>query len=66
MPDAENITTDITVSDIQLILQLIEVCAKRGAFHPAEFVAIGNLTKKLSDAIAPAKPAEEPQLEFEL
>lgn len=55
----DNIHTDITVADIQLMLQLIEVCAKRGAFLPSEFVAVGQLSQKLSKAIA----IPEPELE---
>lgn len=53
MPE-ENILTDITVADISFILQIIEVCAKRGAFQPAEFSEIGKLVNKLTDSIKPA------------
>lgn len=55
----ENIHTDITVSDIQLIIEMIEICAKRGTFYPSEFIAVGQLSKKLTAAIAPAKTDAE-------
>lgn len=59
MSDVENIATDITVADIQLILQILDVCASRGAFKPAEFSVIGALATKLNTAIAPAQTDTE-------
>jgi hypothetical protein len=49
----QTIHTDITVTDIQLVLNIIDVCAKRGAFAPSEFVTVGSLVSKLSAAISP-------------
>lgn len=72
MPDVDNITTDITVADIQLILQIIDACAKRGAFRSVEFSVIGDLVTKLTAAISPsteeAKKSDniEEQLELQL
>lgn len=63
----ENIHTDITLADVSVMLQIIEICAKRGAFHPDEFVPIGNLTTKLKQVVAKATeeaqaaPATEPK-----
>jgi hypothetical protein len=74
MSDTENIVTDLNVSDIALMLQIIEVCAKRGAFQASEFVTVGNLLTKLSAIIpSPEEVATPPvpvptevQTEFEL
>jgi hypothetical protein len=63
----ENIHTDITVADIQLMLNVIDVCAKRGAFHASEFVPVGQLSQKLLKAIAPALEEKKQSIEqFEL
>jgi hypothetical protein len=65
MSDSENIVTDLNVSDIALMLQIIEVCAKRGAFQASEFVTVGNLSAKLSaiipsEEVAPGPPPPMP------
>jgi hypothetical protein len=59
MSEPENIVTELTISDIALMLQIIEVCAKRGAFQASEFVTIGNLSAKLS-AIIPSSEEVAP------
>lgn len=51
----ENIHTDITLNDVNIMLQIIDVCAKRGAFHPDEFVPVGTLTNKLKAVVEKAK-----------
>jgi hypothetical protein len=64
----ENIMTDITLADVNLMLQIIEICAKRGAFNPDEFVTVGSLTDKLKqvmksakeEVVAPTPTEEEP------
>lgn len=76
MPNVENIATDITVSDIQLALQILDVCASRGAFKSSEFTVVGNLIDKFTSAISQSTPEElnrkpivkgpENQLELEL
>ncbi len=67
MSDSENIVTDLNVSDIALMLQIIEVCAKRGAFQASEFVTVGNLSAKLSaiipsEEVAPGPPPPMPPM----
>ena len=68
----ENIHTNLTVDDVKLTLQIIEVVAKRGAFLPEEFIPIGVLVKKLTaivDLVKNESSKEEPleeQLELPL
>lgn len=47
----ENIQTNLTVDDVKLTLQIIEVVAKRGAFLPEEFIPVGVLAKKLTSIV---------------
>ena len=47
----ENIHTDITLADVNLMLQVIDICAKRGAFHPDEFITVGSLSAKLKQVV---------------
>ena len=54
---SENILTDLTIADVQVAAQIIEVCAKRGAFLPQEFSAVGALAQKLNAILEAAKPA---------
>jgi hypothetical protein len=56
---SDNIHTDITLADVQLMQQIIDVCAKRGAFHPDEFVPIGALSNKLKEVVSKAKEEAE-------
>jgi hypothetical protein len=64
----ENIHTNLTVDDVKLTLQIIEVVAKRGAFLPEEFIPIGVLVKKLTAIVDSVKdaPVEEAPTEEQL
>ena len=52
----DELTTNITLSDIKLLISLIDVCSARGAFRPNEFAPIAAVYDKLSATI---KSAEE-------
>lgn len=69
---------NITLFDLSMMRQIIDVCAKRGAFNPAEFKAVGDLSEKIdsvidsykNDATQPTDsppadgPSDEQQLTF--
>jgi hypothetical protein len=38
--------TSITINDIQTVVNVIDVCTKRGAFEGSEIATIGNLREK--------------------
>jgi hypothetical protein len=38
---------EITLGDLSFIVNLIDVCSKRGAFEAKEFVSIGTLRERL-------------------
>jgi len=49
----------MNTNDLQLMLTVLEQCAKRGAFAADEFLAIGNLREKLIAELQPkAQPAQ--------
>ena len=45
-PEGE-VTTDITLGDFQIILNLIDLASARGAFRGAELTPVGNVYTKL-------------------
>ena len=57
----------LSLNDLKVCLQIIDVCSQRGAFKPEEFGAVGALHQKLSVFLAqsqqatttPEQPAEE-------
>ena len=53
------IDTEITIGDLNTMKQIIEICAKRGAFQLDEFVISGNLSSKINQAIEKAKEQSE-------
>ena len=46
-PEGEEVTTDITLGDFQIILNLIDLASARGAFRGAELTPVGNVYTKL-------------------
>ena len=44
----EKETVTIPLSDIKLVLSMIDVVSKRGGFSPVDFKAVGELFEKLS------------------
>lgn len=51
----DELTTNITLSDIKLLISLIDVCSARGAFRPNEFAPIAGVYEKLSATIKSAE-----------
>ena len=48
----------LSISDLKLCIQIIDLCSSRGAFKPEEFQAIGHIHNKLTRFIQLASPAE--------
>jgi hypothetical protein len=44
---APNQSTEITLQDLQLLKQIIELCSSRTAFKPGEMAAVGTVYNKL-------------------
>ena len=44
----EEQTVTVPLTDVKLILSVIDVVAKRGGFSPMDFKAVGELFEKLS------------------
>ena len=57
--DEENNEPSISINDINLALQVIDVCSERGAFKGAELTDIGILRDKLYAFIEANKPDED-------
>jgi len=54
----------ITISDLQNILQVIDVAAQRGAFRGNELTSVGGVRDKLAaflEAVAPKEEATDEQ-----
>jgi hypothetical protein len=54
----------ITVNDLQMIVNMIDVCTKRGAFEGSELLIVGQIREKVAAVIklntpAPAEEAKE-------
>lgn len=65
---AGSVPVELTIIDLQNIRSVIDVAAKRGAFHAAEMEAVGNVFNKLNtflNAVAPSvtSPETAPQPE---
>ena len=61
-PEGEEVTTDITLGDFQIILNLIDLASARGAFRGAELTPVGNVYTKLETFLrttAEAQASEE-------
>ena len=62
-PEGEEVTTDITLGDFQIILNLIDLASARGAFRGGELTPVGNVYTKLETFLrttAEAQASEEP------
>jgi hypothetical protein len=49
----------ISLNDLAVILQLIDVCAQRGAFQGSEMKDIGILRERIHTFVEANKPEEE-------
>jgi hypothetical protein len=47
-PEASQQSVDLTVQDLALMKNIIDLCSTRGAFKPAEMAAVGGVYNKLS------------------
>ena len=64
--DEENNEPSININDLNLSLQVIDICSERGAFKGAELTDVGILRDKLYAFIEANKPDEdEPEPEPE-
>jgi hypothetical protein len=56
-------SVSLSLNDLKVCLQVIDICSQRGAFKPEEFQAIGALHQKLtvflSQSAAPAEATAE-------
>lgn len=44
----QEVSTNLTVSDLKVISQLIEACSARGVFKANELVVVGELYNKIA------------------
>lgn len=51
--------TAITLNDLQIIVNMIDVCTKRGAFEGNELLTVGQLREKVSAVIKLNTPVAE-------
>lgn len=45
----EEVSTNISVQDIELVIRIIDICSSRGAFRGEELMTIGQLREKFND-----------------
>ena len=53
----------VSINDIATLLQIIEVCAQRGAFRAEELSSVGAVYDKVKTFIAAAIPPAQEQTE---
>jgi hypothetical protein len=49
----------LSLNDLKVCLQIIDVCSQRGAFKAGEFTAVGALHQKLTVFLAQSEQAAE-------
>ena len=55
----------LSLSDLASVVQLIDVCSRRGAFEGAELAAIGGLRNRISDFLKANTPKDQAKTEPE-
>ncbi len=66
-PAAQQDTPSLTLQDLILVAQIIQICSARGAFKADELANVGNLYTKLvaflqsTGALSPAADATQPE-----
>ena len=50
---------NITLNDLQIIVNMIDVCTKRGAFEGNELLTVGQIREKVTAVIKLNTPVEE-------
>ena len=53
----------ISLNDLEVVLQLIDVCAQRGAFQGSEMKDVGILRERINRFVEANKPEEESEEE---
>lgn len=53
--------TGVTINDIALLIQIIEVVAQRGAFKAEELSSVGAVYDKVKTFITNAMPPQQPE-----
>jgi len=51
---------NITLNDLQIIVNMIDVCTKRGAFEGNELLTVGQIREKVTAVIKLNTPAPAP------
>lgn len=51
--------TNITISDMIMMVNLIDACAERGAFKGNELATVGTLREKLADFVRANQPEDQ-------
>ena len=61
IPTAEQVTTppQLSLNDLAAVVQMIDVCSKRGAFEGTELSAIGTLRTRYVDFLKANTPKEQ-------
>lgn len=50
----------LTLNDLKVVISIIETCSERGAFQPAEMVAVGTTYNKIVAFVASQTPPPAP------
>ena len=53
-------SADLTINDLNNIKQIIDLASSRGAFRPAEMVAVGTIYTKLNNFLNSIPKAQQP------
>ena len=56
----ELVAPQVSINDFVVMVKLIDICSKRGAFEGAELSDVGQLRTRLAEFVEYHKPAEEP------
>jgi len=58
-PSPEIAKATLSIADLQMVINIIETCSKRGAFKPHEFEPVGKLFNHLSLFVKQHIPLDE-------
>ena len=48
----KEVSTSLTISDMKVISNIMQLASSRGLFKPAEFVIVGTIFEKISSILA--------------
>lgn len=66
--ETETVKPDVSLNDFIVMIKLIDICSKRGAFEGPELKDVGTLRTRLKEFVdyhKPAEPEPEPEAESE-